>query len=366
MPDTIASLSELYWDVWIESSPLAATIYGDHRFDDQLGPTTHEESAEVASKLRDIGDRVRALGPLDRADALTRDILIVTVKGLVGLIDSGIYSAAISPFLGVQTVLPSGLSRNTAAEPEHAEMLLERVRSIPAYLTKVEQRQRIDLASGLTPTGTNLERVLGQLDALVKAPIESDPMMAIGTPPGWAGEAEWRENLRHAVLEGVRPAFARHREFLADTAGPVARSDDQPGLLHLPDGQKRYETLIEVFTSLDLGADEIHRIGMEEATGVLRDEFATIGQEAFGISDPAEVITQLRDDPDLRYDTAEEMLQHSRATIERAWAAVPEWFGVMPKGPCVVEPVPDALAPAMPGAYYGVAHPTGPGQGPTT
>lgn len=53
------------------------------------------------------------------------------------------------------------------------------------------------------------------------------------------------------------------------------------------------------------------------------------------------------------------MLEHSRATIERAWAAVPEWFGVMPKGPCVVEPVPDALAPAMPDAYYGVGSPDG-------
>ena len=359
MPDTIASLSELYWDVWMESSPLAATIYGDHRFDDQLGPTTHEESAEVVSKLRDIGDRVMALGSLDRPDTLTQQILVATIRSHVALIDSGLYEAAISPFLGVQSVLPSALSRNAAAEPEHAHMLLERVRSIPEFLTKVEQRQRVDLASGLTPTGTNLERVLGQLDALVSAPIESDPIMAIGTPPGWSGEEEWRESLRHAVLEGVRPAFARHREFLAETAGPVARSDDQPGLLYLPDGRQRYETLISAFTSLDLQAEEIHSIGLDEATGVLREEFATIGEEAFGISDPAEVITRMRNDPALRYETAEEMLEHARVTIERAWAAVPGWFGAMPKGPCVVEPVPDALAPAMPGAYYGVGSPDG-------
>ncbi|MEX2278857.1 MAG: DUF885 domain-containing protein, partial [Acidimicrobiia bacterium] len=248
---------------------------------------------------------------------------------------------------------------SVATEPAHAEMLLERVRAIPEYLTKVEGRQRIDLAAGLTPTRTNLERVLVQIDAAVAGPLDEDPMLAIGTPAGWSGEETWRSHLRHAVEEGVRPAFARHREFLAEVAGPVARSDNQPGIMGLPDGARRYETLIGVFTSLDVGADAIHDIGLEEATGSLRDEFATIGKKAFGLSDPAAVIERLRTDLGLRYETADQMLEHARRTIDRAWEAVPAWFGIMPAGPCEVVPVPPALAPSMPPAYYGVGSPDG-------
>lgn len=359
MADTLARLADEYWDAWMEFSPTLATIYGDHRFDDQLGPISHEEIDGAVARMRDIATRAEQLDGLDTADELTRQTLLVNARNNIGYVESGLFIAAISPYLGVQAALPGVLSRSVASEPAHAEMLLARVRAIPEYLTKVEERQRIDLAAGLTPTRTNLERVLSQIDTSVASPLEDDPMLAIGAPSGWSGEETWREHLRHAVEEGVRPAFARHREFLADVAGPVARSDDDPGVLRLPDGERRYETLIGVFTSLDLGADEIHEIGLEEATGVLRDEFGEVGEDAFGLSDPTAVIERLRTDPELRYQTEDEMLDHARRTIDRAWDAVPAWFGVMPKGPCEVVPVPAGLAPSMPPAYYGVGSPDG-------
>lgn len=359
MTDTIDSLSEEYWDLWMTLMPSIATIYGDHRFDDQLGPVSHAETESIYSKMWEVADRAEGLDGLTGKDELTRDILVATVRNNARLLRSGLLTAPINPFLGVHSILSNALSRSVATEPSHAEMLLDRVRSIPEYLTEVEERQRTDLAAGITPTRTNLQRVLAQIDASVGGPLDDDPMLAIVTPEGWSKETEWRELLRHAVSEGVRPALARHREFLDATAGPVARSDDEAGIMHLPDGAERYEGLVRGFTSLEIDADAIHEIGLEEATGSLRDEFATIGAEAFGLSDPAAVIDRLRIDPELRYSTADEMLEHARHTIQRAWEAVPPWFGAMPKGACEVVPVPPGLAPSMPPAYYGVGTPDG-------
>lgn len=359
MTDTIGALADEFWDVWMASSPLLATVYGDHRFDDQLGPVSREAEYRVITQMGSIAERAGRLTDLEAGDSLTRDILVATIESNRQLFDSGLYSAPISPYLGVQSIVPQTLSRSAAQDPEQAERLLTRVRSIPEWLTEVEDRIRTDLSEGLTPTRTNLERVLSQIDASVSGPLDQDPTLQIGTPPGWAGEEAWRELLRHAVEEGVRPAFARFREFLADAAGPVARSDDQPGLLHLPDGQRRYEMLVRSFTSLDVPAAEIHRIGFDEATGSLREEFASIGDAAFGITDAAEVIERLRNDPGLRYSTEEEMLDHARHTIDRAWEAVPPWFGIMPRNKCEVVPVPAGLAPSMPPAYYGVGDPDG-------
>lgn len=359
MTDNIDALADEFWDVWMESSPLLATVFGDHRFDDRLGPVSREAEAEVVARMQSIAASAAQLTDLGPTDALTRDILVATVDSNIQLLRSGLFSVPISPYLGVQSIVPQTLSRSAAQNPEQAEMLLTRVRSIPGWLTEVEDRIRTDLAEGLTPTRTNLERVLTQIDASVAGPLDQDPTLQIGTPADWAGEAAWRELLRHAVEEGVRPAFARLREFLADAAGPVARSDDQPGLLHLPDGEQRYEMLVRSFTSLDVPAAEIHRIGMNEATGSLREEFASIGEEAFGLTDAAGVIERLRNDPDLRYASEEEMLDHARRTIDRAWAAVPPWFGKMPRNKCEVVPVPAGLAPSMPPAYYGVGAPDG-------
>lgn len=359
MTDEIDSLSEEYWDLWMTLMPSFATVYGDHRFDDQLGPVSHAETDAIASKMLDVADRAAGLDGLTSEEGLTRDILVATVHNNARLFESGLLTAPINPFLGVHSVLANALSRSVATEPSHAEMLLERVRSIPEHLAEVEERQRIDLAAGITPTRTNLQRVLAQIDGSIGGPLDDDPMLAIVAPEGWSKETEWRELLRHAVEEGVRPALARYREFLDETAGPVARSDDEAGIMHLPGGAERYESLVRGFTSLDIDADAIHEIGLEEATGSLRDEFATIGEEAFGLSDPAAVIDRLRSDPELRYSTEDEMLEHARHTIQRAWEAVPPWFGAMPKGPCEVTPVPAGLAPSMPPAYYGVGSPDG-------
>ncbi|MDX1448521.1 MAG: DUF885 domain-containing protein [Acidimicrobiia bacterium] len=359
MSDTIDALADEFWDVWMESSPLLATVYGDHRFDDRLGPVSRQDEAAVVSQLRSIADRAASVESVENSDALTRDILVATIESNLGLVESGLYTAPISPYLGVQSLVPQTLSRSAAQTPDQAEMLLTRVRAIPAWLTEVEERVREDLADGITPTHTNLDRVLAQIDASVGAPIEQDPMMQIGTPPDWDGEQAWRELLRHAVEEGVRPAFARHRDFLAEVAAPVARPDELAGLLHMSDGEARYELVVRSFTGLETSADEIHRIGIDEATGALRDEFASIGSKALGLDDPADVIARLRSDPELRYDNEEEMLEHARRTIDRAWEEVPPWFGIMPRNKCEVVPVPPGLAPSMPPAYYGVGAPDG-------
>lgn len=46
------------------------------------------------------------------------------------------------------------------------------------------------------------------------------------------------------------------------------------------------------------------------------------------------------------------MLQHARDALKRAWAEVDAWFAHRPDTPCDVVPVPAAVAPAMPPAYY--------------
>jgi uncharacterized protein (DUF885 family) len=356
--DHVTNLSDEFWDLWMELQPLTATTYGDHRFDDRLGPVERHEIEAYADRIRDVAARAAELGELGASDELTRDILVATASSTLGLLESGVYTTPIGPHLGVQSRLPMAMSRATATEPAHAEMLLERVRSIPEYLERVERAERQDLAEGLTPTATNVQRVIAQIDASIVAPVDSDPYIAIGAPADWSGEEQWRQHLRHALEEGIRPALARYREFLTDTALPLARSDDRPGLLHVPDGDRRYATVMRVFTSLELDANDVHRVGIEEVAEIQK-EFASIGEQAFGLRDPGEVIHRLRQDPDLRYGSADEMLDHARRTIERAWEVVPSWFGAMPKGPCEVKPVPAALAPSLPGAYYAVGAPDG-------
>src|SRR5690606_34329473 len=116
-----------------------------------------------------------------------------------------------------------------------------------------------------------------------------DPFANLAGPDGWDGEADWRTELRAAVAGDLRPAFARYRAALADELAPVARSDEQPGLCWLDEGNDLYRQLIRLHTGLDLAPEELHEIGMQEATVELPAQYRVLGRRAFGSDDLAEI-----------------------------------------------------------------------------
>src|SRR5690606_41263460 len=98
---------------------------------------------------------------------------------------------------------------------------------------------------------------------------------------------------------------------LATELAPVARPDEQAGLLHLPEGEQIYQTLIELHTGLPLSADDLHRIGLEQATETIRAEFAEVGERAFGTTDVRAIYDRPRNDPDPRDKDGEESLRQA-------------------------------------------------------
>jgi uncharacterized protein (DUF885 family) len=145
----------------------------------------------------------------------------------------------------------------------------------------------------------------------------------------------FRRDLAALVTDDVRPAFARYRAFLADEVADTARPDDRPGLGSMPGGDAAYARLVRGHTTLDLGPEAIHRIGLEE-TERIDGEFADLGDRLLGTSDRHEVINRLRSDPALHFATSTEVFDVAEASLARANAAIPAWFGRLPAAPCVV------------------------------
>jgi uncharacterized protein (DUF885 family) len=137
------------------------------------------------------------------------------------------------------------------------------------------------------------------------------------------------------VTDGIRPAFTRYRAFLADELGPVARDDARPGLSHLPGGSEAYARLVRSHTTLSLAPEEIHRIGLEE-TERIDAEFRELGGRLLGTTDQTAVLGLLRSDPALHFATPAEVFAAAEASLARANAATPAWFGRLPRTPCVV------------------------------
>jgi len=112
-----------------------------------------------------------------------------------------------------------------------------------------------------------------------------------------------------------------------------------------------YGRLTRLHTSTDRSAEELHATGLA-LVEQLDAEYATVGTRLWGTSDVAEIRRRLRDDPELRYESGEEILAEASAAVLRAEREAPGWFVTVPETPCAVEPVPEALASGSPPAYY--------------
>ena len=109
-----------------------------------------------------------------------------------------------------------------------------------------------------------------------------------GAAGGWTSteRARFATDLRAAVAEGIRPAFARLHDALASEIRPAARPAERPGLCHVPGGEAAYRGLARAHTSLDATPDELHRTGLAEIDRI-DAELADLAGRTIGTPQPA-------------------------------------------------------------------------------
>jgi uncharacterized protein (DUF885 family) len=350
---TLESVADRYWKTYAEYSPTVATARGEHDFDDQLRRFDDEWLDGMGSRFRSLADEASHIDPtaLSTQDRISVQLLIHECGVWSTDIEHRFLVGAVDPYLGPHTRLLSDTRENTVATTEQAEALLGRYSKIDDYLRDALRFHRVNADNGMTPARASVNRVVGQLDGYLASDLSNDPFLQLKMPEGTDADS-WLEEATDLVNSTIRPAFVEYRAGLLEHMAPIARPDDKCGLVWMTNGEEIYTGLIHKYTQLDSSAQMIHDLGKEWATEINATEWVEIGQEAFRLGTMEEVFERLHSDPSLRFSSEDEMLDHARGAIDRAWNAVDDWFGARPDTPCTVVPVPASQAPAMPPAYY--------------
>ncbi|MFP3915315.1 MAG: DUF885 family protein, partial [Actinomycetota bacterium] len=342
-------LCRAYWDLYLADRPTFASVIGRHEYDGEVeDPSPPARAAHMAS-LRHLRRELEEVDADD--DPITRDLLAANLEADLAEAETQITVWPVDPNLGLHSSLLRYTAQTQATEPSHAKALADRFRQVPGMLYAALARHRQLAAAGLAPAAASVRRTLDQLDAYLESGTDTDPFVSLSLPSGWEGAEAWRAEMEDIVTRSIRPAASDYRQGVAELL-EEARPDETPGICHLPDGNRIYPRLVERFVTVAYDPGDIHVIGREHATRSLISEYARAGSEAFGASEHTEIFERLRTDSTLRYSSAQEMLEHAREIVARAWAAIDGWLGARPDGPCRVEPVPAALAKDMPPAYY--------------
>ena len=355
MNERLAVLADRYWDTVLEANPSGATIFGDHRFDDQMEDASRESEDALISSITAIRDEAKTIDPadLDGDEKITRRVLMFEADGVIGEALSRTAEYLVDPMIGPHMNLINFVPQFQPLTTEHADAYVDKAAKVGAFLDQCVGRLREGISNERTPPQLAIEKVLAQIDAYLRSPVDGDPFLRIRPPDGMGDEeiGAWRERMAEQVLQSVRPGMARYRAAVADEVLPASRPQEKSGVCWLPDGEEIYERAIYRYTSLRLSAQDIHQIGIDEIA-MLEDEYRVLGVSVLGTDDLQEIYRSLRDDPALRFETSEQVKAAAQEALERATAAIGDWFGTQPKAPCVMAEVPEVGAKDAPLAFY--------------
>jgi uncharacterized protein (DUF885 family) len=347
-PTPVDELAERFWEAILELNPTTATIYGDERYADRLedpGPAGRARNRALMERtMAEAGEF--AAEDLPTEDRITRDILQVIAELQIEEDDQSLHQLrVVDQMNGPQQLLPQMAQFQPADTPARLEAFIARLQAYPAFMAANAEILRDGLAAGLTAPRIVAERSIAQIERLLEVPIESAIVPSLVKV---AGETD-RERVREIVRDVVYPADAAFLETLKGAYLSSTRED--PGLWSAPNGAQLYRTAIRSWTTLDLDPEAVHRIGLEELESI-EAERREIARAAGLGDDTVAYRAALAADPANVPVSKEALVERAAGDIERAMAAAPAWFGVLPRAGCEVRPVEEYKEKDAAPAYY--------------
>jgi uncharacterized protein (DUF885 family) len=327
----LAKLGDDYWESVLRHAPTFATYLGDFRYNDRLADLSE---AGRAARRKDAEGFLARLARIDRAalpesDRVTADILQLQLEQALEEDRHKFWQWEVDQMGGPQADFPQLMNFHPLTDEAG---LLARFRAFPAYIDQYLENLRAGLREGRVAMRPAVERVIGQLRALQATPVEKSPFSA-------------RPSLVPAVAGSIYPAFRKMQEFLETEYLPKARTRDV-GLWALPGGKEAYDFRIRLHTTTTLSAEEIHRIGLEELRGIQK-EMAAIAK-----GDLKAYMTKLKGDPKSFFSSREDVLASANREVAKCKAALPKWFGRLPKNDCEVKAIEDYREKDSVAAFY--------------
>jgi len=276
-----------------------------------------------------------------------------------------------TPRSGPHMNAPSFLINNHRVDSvEDAEAYIARLRNLGGYLDQNIANSRRSYEMGIqTPQWTYEPMIATARNVIAGAPFddsgEDSPILADFRDK--VGELDLPEEeterlvaeAEAALTEEVQPAYERVIALFEEQA-ETASTDD--GVWKHPDGGEFYNYLLNNYTTMDLSAEEIHQLGLQEVERIHGEMRAIMDQVEFE-GDLQDFFEFMRTDEQFYYPNTDEgredYLADATALIDTMRETLPDMFNTFPEAEMEVRRVEPFREDSAGKAFYQRPAPNG-------
>jgi uncharacterized protein (DUF885 family) len=333
------ALFEEFYQTGLKNAPERATSYGDYRYNGQLAEYSLAEIARQHAEADDFLARLKAIPTDGMSDTdllshrvmekqLERDDVNYALKN---------YEMPVNQQNGVHTRLADLSNAVPFDSVPHCQDYISRLHQIPRVLQQTTEVMRQGMKDALMPPKFLLEKLAGQCDGVIAANPFLEPTKKF---PGEFSDGDKKrltDEINKAINDDVFPAYKKFAEFLRAEYAPKGRT--QLTVESLADGKHRYAEAVKTMTTVNTPPAEIHEIGLKEVARITA-EMTKLAQSQ-GYKDLASFREAVNKDPKWKPTSEQQILDDYKNYIHQMEPKLPELFGLLPKSPVTVEPIPD-------------------------
>ncbi|WP_426623914.1 DUF885 domain-containing protein [Leifsonia sp. McL0607] len=348
----LADLGRRYFTTQHTFDPYSATLLGIQDFDHLSNDPSAEASEQAAADFRAIAADLDRLPTedLSEAELIDHQVLGTLTWGAERDAHHAQWAtnASAKSYVSRQALIFQALPAMTIVNADGGDRYLARLDGVAASLTALGERYAVEAARGRIAPQVGIHHAVQQLTGYAALPLDQDVLLK---PTASAAGAAVRERAERIIADSIRPAMLALAARMRDDLLAGARDDAHVGILNVPGGEDVYVDAVRRHTTTSLDAASIHQLGLD-IIAEQRENWRALGLSALGTSDFDEIRERLRDDPELRFQTREQIIGVAESALARAEAARPLAFPHVDIPSCVIEEINPIDAEHAALAYY--------------
>jgi uncharacterized protein (DUF885 family) len=356
--DDFKNVLDSYYQESLKMFPLNATSAGDNRYNDILPNALSDDFIEKEKAFyKEYKEKISAFDDanLNENDQLSKAVLIWEC-------DINLESLSFEDYTPINQMwtlnlyfgqLASGSSAQPFKTVQDYKNWLKRVDDYLKWFDSAEVQMKKGIAAGNVLPKSLIKKVLPQLKAITTTNLDENLFYTPVKNFPDTFSPEDREELMTAyanmVTDKIVPAYQKMYDFMSTDYLDAGRTTS--GIEDTPNGKAYYQHQIKLYTTTDMSADEIHKLGLSEVARISK-EMEKVKEQVGYKGDLISFFDFVRNDKDLMpFKTAQEVIDNFNRIHEAMQPQLSILFDRKPKTPFEVRQT-EAFRAASASAEY--------------